>query len=87
MMMWDNDNTLEEGFLKCGPELDTYNPGYSGGRDQEDRGSKPARANSLRDLISKKTLHKNRAFGVAQSESPEFKPQYHKKKKTKKRES
>jgi hypothetical protein len=24
-----------------------YNPSYSGGRDQEDRGSKPAQANSL----------------------------------------
>jgi hypothetical protein len=69
------------------PVAHTCNPSYSAGRDQEDRGSKPARANSLRDLISKKTLHKNRAVGVAQSESPEFKPQYHKKKKTKKRES
>jgi hypothetical protein len=29
----------------------------------------------------KKTLHKNRAGGVAQGEDPEFKPQYHKKKK------
>jgi hypothetical protein len=27
-----------------------------------------------------KTLHKNRAGGVAQGESPEFKPQHHKKK-------
>jgi hypothetical protein len=25
----------------------TYNPSYSGGRDQEDRGSKPAWANSF----------------------------------------
>jgi hypothetical protein len=31
------------------------NPSYSGVRDQEDHGSKPARANSLRDPISKKT--------------------------------
>jgi hypothetical protein len=38
----------------------TYNLNYSGGRDQEYQGSKPAQANSLRD--------------------PEFKPQYHKKK-------
>jgi hypothetical protein len=30
------------------------NPSYSGGRDQEDRGSKPAWANSFRDPISKK---------------------------------
>jgi hypothetical protein len=32
----------------------TYNPSYSGGRDQEERGSKPAQANSTRDPISKK---------------------------------
>jgi hypothetical protein len=30
------------------------NPSYSGGRDQEDLGSKPARANSLGDPILKK---------------------------------
>jgi hypothetical protein len=35
-----------------------YNPSYSGGRDQEDRGSEPAWANSLRDPISKKSHHK-----------------------------
>jgi hypothetical protein len=29
------------------------NPSYSGGRDQEDLGSKPAWANSLQDPISK----------------------------------
>jgi hypothetical protein len=29
------------------------NPSYSGGRNQEDGGSKPAQENSLRDLISK----------------------------------
>jgi hypothetical protein len=29
-------------------------PSYSGSRDQEDRSLKPAWANSLRDLISKK---------------------------------
>jgi hypothetical protein len=46
------------------------NPSYSGGRDQEDCGSKPAQANS--------------SGGVAQGKGPEFKPQYHKKKKKKK---
>jgi hypothetical protein len=60
------------------------NPSYSGGRDQEDHGSKPAQANSLQDPISK-TFHKNRAGGVAQSEGPEFKPQYWKKNKKKKK--
>jgi hypothetical protein len=39
------------------------NPSFSGGRDQEDHGSKPAWANSSCDSISK-TLHKNRADGV-----------------------
>jgi hypothetical protein len=34
------------------------NPSYSGGRDQEDCGLKPARANSLLDTISKKIHHK-----------------------------
>jgi hypothetical protein len=34
------------------------NPGYSGGRDQEDYSSKPAQANSSRDPISKKICHK-----------------------------
>jgi hypothetical protein len=37
------------------------NPSYSGGRDQEDRGSKPAWENSSREPIiskTKKTLHK-----------------------------
>jgi hypothetical protein len=50
-----------------------YNPSYLGGRDQEDRGLKPARANSLRDPISKKNLHKNRTGVVAQDEDSEFK--------------
>jgi hypothetical protein len=36
-----------------------YNPSYSGGRDQEDRGSVPVLANSLRERsYLKKTLHK-----------------------------
>jgi hypothetical protein len=53
----------------------TYNPSYSGGRDQEDRVSKPDRANSSSDPILKKTLsQKNWAGGVAQGEGPDFKP-------------
>jgi hypothetical protein len=35
-----------------------YNPSYSGGRDQEDHGSKPIQINSSRDPISKKIHHK-----------------------------
>jgi hypothetical protein len=59
------------------------NPRYSGGRDQEDHSSKSAWANSMQDLISKKTLHNKRADGVAQGVDPEFKPQYCKNKHTK----
>jgi hypothetical protein len=33
------------------------NPSYSGGRDQENPGSKQAWANSLRDPILKKKIH------------------------------
>jgi hypothetical protein len=36
----------------------TCNPNYSGGRDQEDRGSKPAQANSSQDPISKNLSQK-----------------------------
>jgi hypothetical protein len=39
--------------LHQAPVVHTCNPRYSGGRDQEDRGSKPAGANSLQDPISK----------------------------------
>jgi hypothetical protein len=39
------------GFNAC-------NPSYSGGRDQEDCGLKPALANSLLDSISKKPIIK-----------------------------
>jgi hypothetical protein len=58
----------------------TYNPSYSGGRDQEDHGLKPAQANTSQDPILKKIYPKKRA-DVGQSIGPEFKPQYHKKKK------
>jgi hypothetical protein len=34
-------------------EAHSCNPPYSGGRDQEDQGLKPARANSFQDPISK----------------------------------
>jgi hypothetical protein len=56
-----------------------YYPSYSGSRDQEDSGLKPAQGNSLQDPISKNPS-KNRAGGVAQGEGPEFKPQNWKKK-------
>jgi hypothetical protein len=50
------------------------NPSYSEGRDKEDRGSKPAQANSPIRPYLKKPFTKNRAGGVAQGEGPEFKP-------------
>jgi hypothetical protein len=46
------------------------NPSYSGSRDQEDHGSKPAWTRPYLE----KTLHKNKTGGVAQGEGPEFKP-------------
>jgi hypothetical protein len=61
----------------------TCNPSYSGGRGQEDLGSKPAQAN--RSYLRKKPVTKKRAGGVAQGVDPEFKPHNHKKKKKKKR--
>jgi hypothetical protein len=57
-----------------------YNPSYSGDRDQEDCGLKPAWANSLRDSIlgkqNKTKITKNRAGRVAQGIDPVFQPQY-----------
>jgi hypothetical protein len=47
------------------------NPSYSGGRDQEDQGSKLAWANSF---CSKKKKITKKSSGVAQDEGPEFKP-------------
>jgi hypothetical protein len=58
----------------------TCNPSYSRGRDQKDHGLKPAQA-GFWDPISKKSITKNWAGGVADGVDPEFKPQYHKKKK------
>jgi hypothetical protein len=48
---------------KWEPVAHTYNPSYSGGRGQEDRGLKPAREDSLRDPISKKPLYKKMSWG------------------------
>jgi hypothetical protein len=63
------------------------NPSYSGGRDHEDYGLKPAQANSSVRPYLKKTLHKNRAGGLTQGIGPEFKPYYLKKKKKSKDKS
>jgi hypothetical protein len=68
----------------CGlvPVAHAYNHSYSGGRNQEDHGSKPAWADCSQDLISK-IPNTNRAGGIAQGVGPEFKPWYCKKKKKK----
>jgi hypothetical protein len=42
------------------------NPSYSGSRDQEDHGSKPAQAYSLEYDLEKKIHYKKKAGGVAQ---------------------
>jgi hypothetical protein len=58
------------------------NPSYSGGRDQEDSGLKPAWANSSWDTTSRKkkqTQIRRKASRVAQGVGLEFKSQYHKK--------
>jgi hypothetical protein len=38
---------LKQEYSQVNWVADAYNPSYSGGRDQEDRSSKPAPANSL----------------------------------------
>jgi hypothetical protein len=68
------------------PVAHIFNPSYSGGRDQEDRGLNPAQANSSLDHISKNPSQK-RAGGVAQGIGPESKPQYCKEKKNYSRQS
>jgi hypothetical protein len=40
------------------PVAHAYNPSYSGGRDQETHGSKPAQANPSRNPISKNPFAK-----------------------------
>jgi hypothetical protein len=52
------------------------NPSYSGDRDQENHGSKPARANSFPNSILKKKKSQKRAGGMAQGIGLEFKLQY-----------
>jgi hypothetical protein len=53
------------------------NPSYSGGRDQENHGSKPAQENSWKDPISKKLITKKGLVLWLKV----IKPQYQKKKK------
>jgi hypothetical protein len=50
------------------PVSHACNPSYSRGRNQEDPGSKPARQ-IVHQIQSSKTLHKNRAGGVAKTKA------------------
>jgi hypothetical protein len=59
------------------PVAHTWTHNYSGGRDQENHGSKPARGKGSQDPISKNPSQK-RAGGVAQGTSSEIKSYYHK---------
>jgi hypothetical protein len=63
------------------PLTHTCNPTYSGGRDQEDRSSKPTWASSSQDPISKKKKSQKRTCGVTQGVGPEIKLQHWGKKK------
>jgi hypothetical protein len=51
-------NTILKISLFWAPVTHACNPSFSGGRNQEDRGSKPAQVNSLWDPISKKPFIK-----------------------------
>jgi hypothetical protein len=62
------------------PVAHICNPSYSGGREQEYQGLKPAWANSLRDPILKKPITKKGWWNGSRI-GPEFKPQYCQKKK------
>jgi hypothetical protein len=67
------------------PVAHTYNPSYSGGRDQEDCSSKLAPANSsakpyLKKEKKRKKTSQKRAGEVTQGVVPQFKSQYYKNK-------
>jgi hypothetical protein len=59
------------------------NPSCPGGRDQEWSWFKASHGQIVHETLSQKHPSQKRAGGVAQSISPEFKPQYRKRKKKK----
>jgi hypothetical protein len=70
-------------YLSWVPVAHACNLSYSGGRDQEDHGSKPVLTNSMQDPISKTTHHKK---GLAEwLKALSSSPRTTKKKKKKKR--
>jgi hypothetical protein len=66
------------------PVAHTCNPGYLGGRAQEDGSLKPTWANSSRNTALKK-IHQKKGWWSGSRCKPVFKPQYCKKKKKKKK--
>jgi hypothetical protein len=56
----------------------TYDPGYLGGRDQEDRVSKPVSDKwfAARPYLEKKNHHQKALVELLQGIGPEFKTQY-----------
>jgi hypothetical protein len=93
VVFWKKEN-IEEAKMNVknkealGASDSWCNPSYSGGRDQEDQGSRPAWTNSSQDPILKKIHHKKRAGRVVQvveslPSKRKFKPQFRQKNKNK----
>jgi hypothetical protein len=61
------------------PVAHTCNPSYSGSKDQEDQGSKPAWANSSARPYLEKPHYKNRTGGVVQGVALSLNPSTKKK--------
>jgi hypothetical protein len=77
-------NFYKLNHMAGGSVAHTCNPSYSGGRDQEESGSKPGWTNSSETISISRIPITKRAVRVAQGEGPEFKPQYQGKKNPKK---
>jgi hypothetical protein len=69
---------LPDKKASCGwaPVPHTCNPSYLRGRGGSRARRQPGK--KFPETLSRKTLHKTRAGGVAQGEGPEFKPQQRK---------
>jgi hypothetical protein len=81
LRLCEKDRLGLEAFLAMYLSRQLRNSVSSGGRDQEDHGSKLAWANSFRDSILKKNSSQKRAGGLAQGVGPEFKHYHCKRKK------
>jgi hypothetical protein len=68
-------NELKKDNLSRALVAHANNPSYCRGRDQENCGSKPAQANSLREFISK-NLITIKGWQSSLRYSPKFKTQY-----------